>query len=69
MTTPWKKNDHVTFDKWVDCARCGMPWPEKEFRLQYGVKVCPECFDDPNAEDLRKEHTLPEMRNKVWEPD
>jgi len=66
MTTPWRKNNRVTFNKWLDCPRCGMPWPESSYVLQKGVKVCPECVDQPSAEDLRAQTTLRDVKPKIW---
>jgi len=68
MSTPWRPNNRVTFNKWKDCDRCGLPWPENMLRLQRGARVCPECYDEPCHEDNVAEQEIREDRKeKYWE--
>ncbi len=53
--TKWRPNNKITFSKWQDCERCGLPWPLKALRRQRGLLVCPECWDNPSHEDHMKE--------------
>lgn len=74
ITESWERpgSGAPTFHRWADCSRCGMPWKEKRMRLQRGVKVCPECFDDPAYEDERASKDLPEhdiRTSSPWTPD
>lgn len=71
MATRWRPNRKVTFNKWQDCNRCGLPWPEKELKREpeTGLVVCPECFDKPSHADNIAKSDLPEKREKVWSPD
>jgi len=67
----WRPNRRVTFNKWKDCPRCSLPWPESALRREpeTGSVVCPECFDGPSHADRMAKGELPETREKVWEPD
>jgi len=69
MTTRWRPNHKVTYNKWKDCQRCSLPWPESDLRLQWGVRVCPECYDDLGHKDIKKESPSEPRLPKVWEPD
>lgn len=68
----WRPNDRVTYSKWFDCDVCGLPWPEKELRMQNGALRCPECFDDKSHEDYVAEREAPEEQEDIvpgWEVD
>jgi len=72
MAEQWRPNNQVTFSRWKDCERCGLPWPERLLKRQRGVLVCPECYDDPCYEDLATERELrdaEERQSAPWEPD
>lgn len=68
----WEPNRKVTFNKWRDCDRCGLSWKEKLLRMQRGVRVCPECYDEPSHEDRKADGELrdiDERQNSPWDPE
>jgi len=53
----YKENNRAfNFERWRECPRCGLAWPERTFRkeLETGQAVCPECYDEPSAEHLKR---------------
>jgi uncharacterized Zn finger protein (UPF0148 family) len=66
----WRPNRGVTFNKWKDCDRCGLPWPEKTMRRQHGILVCPECYDDASHEDNKRADQKPlDDVKPPWDPE
>lgn len=55
--TRWRPNNRITYSKWQECDRCGLPWPLKVLRRQRGILLCPECWDEPSHEDYVKERS------------
>lgn len=70
MAEQWRPNKGVTFNRWCDCAICGLPWPEKSMQKQYGTLRCPECMDEPGHEDaMRKDQKDLTDVKPPWDPD
>lgn len=66
----WRPNNRVTFNKWEDCERCGLPWPEPALKIQKGTLVCPECWDEKGHADYKREGEPPETKEPhIWEAD
>lgn len=70
MTERWRPNKSVTFNRWRDCDRCGLPWPEKVFKKQYGLTLCPECIDEPGNKDFQERgQGIDSDVKPPWEPE
>jgi len=70
----WRPNRKVSFNRWKDCPRCGLPWPEKALRREpvTGLLVCPECSDEPSHADNVARGELKEStgrQSSPWNPD
>ena len=74
MSIRWRPNRRVTFNRWKDCPRCGLSWPEKTFKreAESGSLVCPECFDEPSYAYQKSQSELKESigrKSALWTPD
>lgn len=47
------KKEPIRFVKYKDCDICGVPWPEKELRKQYGWYRCPKCYEELDYDQTR----------------
>jgi len=48
-----------SFRRWDTCPRCGLDWPLNELSRDYtGVRVCPECYDQPGYDEYRRNYTF-----------
>jgi len=70
----WRPNRRITFSRWEDCPRCGLPWPEKALKREpeTGSLVCPECFDKPSHADIKargEPKTADARQSSPWQPD
>lgn len=71
MTEAYPSNRKARFERWFDCAICGVPWPESMLKMQRGSLVCPDDIDDLSAEEirLRSDSQGEELRELPWTPD
>jgi len=71
MNETWRPNTSVTYNVWLDCPRCGLPWPRPVFKRQNGILVCPECYDQQCNSDYKKVTTLSDNEHPTasWELD
>lgn len=67
----YPSNRKALFQRWFDCAICGVPWPESMLTKQRGNLVCPEDVDGKSHQDYMRESesTGEEPREVPWVPD
>ena len=70
----WRPNRKVTFNRWKDCPRCGLSWPEKSLRREpeTSALVCSECFDEVSHAYTKAQGELKESTGRQsapWTPD
>jgi hypothetical protein len=68
----YPSNRKARFERWFDCAVCGVPWPESMLTTLYGRLVCPDDYDAPCfADNVRAsgEELGEEPRDVPWTPD